>query len=274
MALSYWFLVFVWVWWLPLMLVGAQEQPREGCSDLAKSCGNLHNISDPFWIVDSETGKPCGAPSFEVFCANNTPSLLSIGQFGITILNITYEERSLRAIDREKMGLVHASNTCNIAPSWNTSVRPNPPLRISPVNLELILYNCTAAGAMAARRNRALEETGLRCGNEKEVFVRKGRLYDEMRDNATGYTVDGCGAIVVPVLQSSGDANTSGYEKLIKDGFLLTWDDPSLPLPVAGKFTHPSNLLSLKFLVKDLPAKRTVFCNDFPYSTKLSSSSF
>jgi hypothetical protein len=136
-------------------------------------------------------------------------------------------------------------------PSWNTSVRPNPPFRISPTNLDLTLYNCTGAAAAAARQNGALEETRLRCGNENEVFVRAGWLYDETRDNATGYAIEGCDSLVVPVLGSSGNENASDYEQLINDGFLLTWDGPSTPLLVAGKFTYPLNLLSIKFLAKD-----------------------
>ncbi|KAM0855428.1 hypothetical protein ACQ4PT_049784 [Festuca glaucescens] len=211
------------------------EQRLESCSSSSKRCGNL-TVSDPFWVVDSETGTPCGAPSFEVFCDKNIPSLLSNGQFGLTILNITYEPRSLHAIDRDKLRLMQASNICGMLPSWNTSVRPNPPFRISSANLELIMYNCTGKAAAVARQNEAVEETRLRCRNENEVFVRAGWLYDETRDNATGYAVDGCNAIVVPVLSSSGDANTSSYKQLINDGFLLTWDDPSQgppPVPVA-----------------------------------------
>jgi hypothetical protein len=96
-----------------------------------------------------------------------------------------------------------------------------------------------------------LEETRLRCGNENEVFVRAGRLYDERSDDAAVYAIDGCEAIVVPMLRSAGDAYASDYEQLINDGFLLTWDGPSTPLLVAGKFTYPLNLLSIKFLAKD-----------------------
>lgn len=230
------------------MLVGAQEQPPEGCSDMAKRCGNL-NISDPFWVVDSETGKPCGAPGFEVFCEKNTPSLLTNGQFGFTILNIAYEERSLHAIDRDKLRLVQASNTCGMPPSWNTSVRSSSQFWISPANLELTMYNCTGVAAAAARRNETLEETSMRCGNETEVFVRAGLLYGETSDNATGYVVEGCDALVVPVQGSSGDKNASDYEQLIREGFLLTWDSLA-PLPVARKSAHPSNHFSIKFLAR------------------------
>ncbi|KAM0821641.1 hypothetical protein ACQ4PT_072053 [Festuca glaucescens] len=226
-------------------LARAQEQRPQGCLGSVTRCGNL-TISDPFWVVDFETGQPCGAPSFAVLCYENTPSLLSNGQFSFMILNITYKERSLHVIDMNKLRLVQASNICGMFPNWNTSVKLNPPFRISPANLELTLYNCTGAAAAAARQNGALEETRLRCGNESDVFVRAGRLYDETSDDVVVYAIDGCDAIVVPVLRSSGNANASGYEQLIKDGFLLTWG----PDPLEGKFTHLSNLISIKFLPK------------------------
>uniref|UniRef100_A0A8R7TQK7 Protein kinase domain-containing protein n=1 Tax=Triticum urartu TaxID=4572 RepID=A0A8R7TQK7_TRIUA len=52
--------------------------------------------------------------------------------------------------------------------------------------------------------------------------------------------MEGCDATVVPVLGwSSGKTNASDYEQLIKDGFLLTWEDPPPHLPAAAhKFNH------------------------------------
>jgi hypothetical protein len=115
---------------------------------------------------------------------------------------------------------------------------------ISPANLNLVMYNCTTAAA--ALQDRGLVEMTMRCGKESRVFVRVEGFYNEMSDNA-GYAVEGCKAIVMPVLGgANGKANVSEYEQLISDGFLLTWD----PLPLAGKFAHPSNHLSIKFLAK------------------------
>ncbi|XP_071683181.1 uncharacterized protein [Lolium perenne] len=193
------------------MVAGAvADQQAQGCSGSAKRCGNL-TISDPFWLVDLEKGKSCGAPGFEVFCEKNTPSLQSPGRFGFTIINITYEKHNLRAIDKGKLELMQASNTCHIPHSRNTSVKLRPPFRISPANLDLVMYNCKEEVAGA-------------------------RSYDEMSDYAS-YAVEGCDALVIPVLGSSGNGNASNYEQLIRDCFLVTWDD--LPLPLARKFTHP-----------------------------------
>jgi hypothetical protein len=233
-----WFLVFVW--WLPLMLVLAEEQRQgEGCS--ARTCGNL-NICHPFWVIDKETGRSCGDPDFLVNCDNNTPVLRSTGSFGFRIVNITYEERSLRAIDLGMLKLLHASNSCES--SWNTSVKLGRPFHISNTNRNLILYNCTEPPA-AARRDKELVETRMKCGNQSEVFASVGGSYDEASDYG-GYAVEGCHACVVPVMASPGKANASQYEGLISDGFLFTWHDPR-PLPRKFAYTSKLSLNQLRF---------------------------
>ena len=99
--------------WLPLMLtVAAAEQ----CSGSAKKCGNT-TISHPFWLPDWETGRSCGYPEFEASCLENrtTPVILNSAaiSLGFAILNISYEERSLHAVDLGKRYLLqHAPNIC------------------------------------------------------------------------------------------------------------------------------------------------------------------
>jgi hypothetical protein len=68
-----------------------------------------------------------------------------------------------------------------------------------------------------------LLRTRIRCGNAREVFVLAGGLHSDMGDYAS-FHVGGGEAIVVPVL----GANASDYERLVSDGFLLTWDPPPL----------------------------------------------
>uniref|UniRef100_A0ACD5VJ45 Uncharacterized protein n=1 Tax=Avena sativa TaxID=4498 RepID=A0ACD5VJ45_AVESA len=211
MAPSCW---FFWAWWLPLTLtVMAGEEQAEGCS--AKRCGNL-TVSYPFWLQDTETGGSCGLPDFGATCVNNIPILQSSVPvaYGIAIVDITYEERSLHVVDQGKLNLLQTSDSC---PAWtmNTSIKLGPLFRIDASNMNLIFYNCTAAAA--AQRDMALVE--LRCGNENNMFVRGGVPYDEMGDYAD-YAIEGCNATIMPVL---GEAKASDYEQLINDGFLVTW---------------------------------------------------
>jgi hypothetical protein len=129
---------------------------------------------------------------------------------------------------------LRSSSSCNV-PIW-TSIVLGIPFRIDPINLNLIVYNCKeyASAAAKARRDRELVQTRMMCGNESKVFVRTGTAggYDETSDYE-GYAIEGCDAAVMPVVGSSGEANASNYERLIKDGFLLTWKQP----PATGMFT-------------------------------------
>jgi hypothetical protein len=236
MAPRSWF--FCSWWWLPLVfLVIAAEAQGEGCSGSAQRCGNL-TISDPFWLIDTKTGRSCGSGStdFEVSCENNALVLRGYGISGFAISNITYEERSLRAIDLGKLQLLQASNSCYAVQSWNTSAKLGPPFRISNINLNLILYNCTE---WARRDDRGLVETKIGCGNQHKVFVSIGGHYDDTSNS--GYAVEGCEAIVVPVLGGAAnmEANASNYEQLIRDGFLMTWDATPLAQDASRKFGHP-----------------------------------
>uniref|UniRef100_A0A8I6X3Q4 Wall-associated receptor kinase galacturonan-binding domain-containing protein n=1 Tax=Hordeum vulgare subsp. vulgare TaxID=112509 RepID=A0A8I6X3Q4_HORVV len=229
------FLILVWAWCLPLMVAvtgtTAEDQQGEGCS--AKRCGNI-TISDPFWLPDEETGRSCGLPGasdFQLRCLNSSyPVLRSSVPYspGFKIINISVGERSLRVVDLGKLQLFHTSKSC--LPFWNTSVKLGRPFRIDPVSHNLILYNCTEEAA--ARRGTELVKTVMRCANATNTFVRTEVPYDPT-GNYASYALEGCDAIVVPVLAGSpsGKTNADNYERLIDDGFLLTWDlDPLPPL--------------------------------------------
>jgi hypothetical protein len=229
-----------------MLTIAAAGEQGEGCWATRK-CGNL-NISQPFWLRDTETAGACGLLDFEVKCNNSsTPILRTTIGYGFRILGISYEERSLSVVDIYDK---NASRFCHV-PGWNTSANLGLPYKISTGNLNLVLYNCTAEAAAVARRDSKL--VPMRCGKESNAFVRGGGFYNGTSEYA-GDAVEGCHATVVPVLSSkSGAANASNYEQLISDGFLVTWD----PLP-ARKFNHPSKNPS-----------RSVFCQDFPYQTTL-----
>ncbi|XP_047057904.1 uncharacterized protein LOC124664422 [Lolium rigidum] len=226
---------FFWASCLPLMLAGAvADQQAEGCSGSAARCGDL-TISDPFWLVDLKTGRSCGHMDFRVACYNNTPVLRSTETLGFAIIQMNYNDRSLRASDLGKLNLLKAFNSCPLfaALTWNTSAKLSSQFQISNMNQNLIMYNCTEAAA-ARRGDRELVETMLRCGNQSEMLVSVAGRYDETSDYGS-YALEGCDAYVIPVLgSSSGVANARDYEKLIRDGFLLTWNPP-----LASKLAHP-----------------------------------
>lgn len=153
------------------------------------------------------------------------------------IMDISYEEESLHVVDICKMMLLQASNSCQET-VWNTSDKLGTPFKINPVNLNLVMYNCTAGAA--ARRNGELVETRMRCGNESQVFVRTEGSYDETS------AIEGCDAsVVVPVLGgANSEANTSDYEQLISGGFLLLW----IKIEDLGRIEESLTLFSLSNL--------------------------
>ncbi|KAF7034600.1 hypothetical protein CFC21_045588 [Triticum aestivum] len=215
-----------------LLVAAAADEQGEGCPGSAKRCGNL-TVSDPFWLADEEIGRSCGSPDFVAVCDSNftgfasrvLPSAMPFSD-GFAVLNISYEDRSLHVIDVGKLHVLQFTNSCHV-PIWNSSVKLRPSFRIDPVNLNLIFYNCTekAAAAAVARRDRGLVQTTVRCGDEWEVLVRAGVPYDPTL-NYGGYALEGCNAVVTPVMGSSAGANASNYERLIRGGFRLTWHEP------------------------------------------------
>ncbi|VAH71754.1 unnamed protein product [Triticum turgidum subsp. durum] len=164
MAPSCW---FFWALCLPLMLavVVVAEEQIEGCSRSAKRGGNV-TVSDPFWLRDSVAEQACGSSDIEVSCFNDTPVLQSSMGVGFTVMDMSYEERSLRVADGGKLFLLHPSNSCDV-PIWNTSAKLSHPFSISPGNLNLIMYNCTENGGASALalRGRELVPTRMGCGN-------------------------------------------------------------------------------------------------------------
>ncbi|VAH55910.1 unnamed protein product [Triticum turgidum subsp. durum] len=245
---SCWFLVFVWVvWWLPLMLAGPEDQLGEGCSGSAKMCGNL-TISRPFWLAELGMRRSCGPLDFEVGCFNySTPVLKSAGLTGFAILNISYENRSLRVVDVYKEeDLSHSKGSCRF-PRWNTSGKLATPFKVSPANLNLIFYKCTKT---PAHRGRALVE--IRCGNATHAFVRAGVPYDATGTYG-GYALTGCNATDVPVMGSTSKVNARHYRQLINGGFLLTWEDHPTPLPEPVPLPAPAPAPARKF------TRRTIF---------------
>jgi len=209
----------------PLVLAAAAADGRGGqpCPTALVPCGEV-NITFPFAIVpDEATETSCGKIGFQIICLNNTPFLgynpRYLHQF--QILDIFYDNASLFVADAQKLEDFSNSTSerCH-APSNNSSSKLGIQFSISPVNRDLILYNCTRPLPEEVWRREGLVE--MSCGNR--TFA---RVADDRSDGDPGgygsYFLEGCNATVVPVLARSGEANASNYKELIRDGFLLTW---------------------------------------------------
>ncbi|CAO2209075.1 unnamed protein product [Urochloa humidicola] len=220
-----------WVWSSILMLALASSAPANvqgGDCPASSRCGSL-TIMEPFGIVPEHAmASNCGQIGFQVSCQDDTPYL---GYYrrsndneshNLQILDIFYGNGSLLVADLRKLAdltnLRHKDCQQYNFPSTSTSSRIALPFSISPINQELILYDCAKPPALATE---GIMER--RCGNSTFVArVGGGYDYDEM-GNSSRYFLEGCTAIVVPVLAGYGNASASNYEDLISDGFLMTW---------------------------------------------------
>ncbi|CAL4958017.1 unnamed protein product [Urochloa decumbens] len=210
---------------VPVTLVAAADgQGGKGCSPMV--CGNL-TISSPFWLASEEAteANDCRVRGFQVSCyVNNMPYLQRL-----QILNIFYDKASLLVADPDK--LLKDFNTSGYdrchAPMFNSSTKLGNPFSISPVNQNLIFYNCTKTLGEKVRQKSGLVETVCR----NNTFVQAGGRYDDVSGHYGDYFLEGCDATVVPVLVGSGKTNASNYRELLRDGFLVTWQQPPPPLP-------------------------------------------
>ncbi|KAG8046210.1 hypothetical protein GUJ93_ZPchr0008g11718 [Zizania palustris] len=240
------FTAVVSAWWLAAAARGRAEEEGGGgggggCGRASKKCGEL-NISFPFWIDQGrQTDRPCGIRDFLVDCndSNGVATLGSSTRYGFEIMDISYRERTLLVLDSRKVDDLTNSSNCHV-PTWNTSAKLGIPFRISPANLNLVLYNCTPAKEPSAAERRELGLVETKCRNNS--FARLGGHYYDGRINSDEYSLEGCAATFLPVLLKPGvSANASGYEALMRDGFLMTWEQlqPPAAICVCFKFLKP-----------------------------------
>jgi len=222
--------------WVALSLpspVAASDGQAGGEQCPPFSCGDV-TISFPFGLIpEGEEQTNCGARiGFQVRCYNNNIPYLQYSQndHRMQILSIFYHNRSLLIADRHRLAYFNRSSPegCRI-PTANTSSHPAPPFSVSPVNQNLIFYNCTKPPPPGA----GLVETVC----HKNTFVRAA---DGRPDESAGsYFLEDCNATMVPVLGVSGKVNATNYEQLVRDGFLATWQWP----PPPGNFALGTSII-------------------------------
>ncbi|VAH71763.1 unnamed protein product [Triticum turgidum subsp. durum] len=195
------------------MLAAAASEPER--------CGSV-TVSRPFGVVHGSEENRCAQMGFQVHCKDHVPYLgYYEPDYGLRILHIFVHNGSLLVSDAHKLQDFDGRSSpqgCHV-PTADTATKVGDPFSISPLNQNLVFYNCTRAPG----RPVGLLDTVCR----NNTFVRAGGPYNASGGIDGGYALEGCNATAVPVLGASGDVNASDYEKLIRDGFLLTWQPPS-----------------------------------------------
>ncbi|KAH0452979.1 hypothetical protein IEQ34_017303 [Dendrobium chrysotoxum] len=188
---------------LLLTSVSADKPYLQNCQP--KSCGNLINVSFPFWFQNLQPDY-CGYPAFELRCEDGTPKL-SMPEEDYHVLNISYEKRTVNVL----MERFASMDTCRL-PYYNVSFGLTP-FTISSLNRELVfVYNCSA------------EKPGflqINCHNNRSYAYLGGTYHIEESEGLFG----SCFSVVMPVL-SSPEPEVKKYPELLADGFLLNWTAP------------------------------------------------
>jgi hypothetical protein len=148
------------------------------------------------------------------------------------IFSIFYDNRSLHILPHRYWHPYFnrsSHESCRI-PVADTSPVLAPLLSVSPVNQNLIFYNCTKPPLQGA----GLVETV--CHNNTFVHAANGCS----NESAGSYFFEGCNFTMVPVLGVSGKINASNYKQLVWDGFLATWQPPP---PPPGNFALGTSII-------------------------------
>ncbi|PKA59140.1 putative serine/threonine-protein kinase [Apostasia shenzhenica] len=183
--------------------------PPQNCEP--KNCGGLINVSYPFWIKGLQPDY-CGYPPFEVTCINNTPMLLKSLEDDYIVLNISYEQGTIRVASVRYARNHGDFDGCSV-PYYNLSFS-FAPLKISSANRELIFaYNCSADEPQVIQ---------IPCAGMKSRLAYLGGRYGFPKDDGV---FGSCYTAVMPVLDYPG-AKVKDYPKLLANGFLLNWTAP------------------------------------------------
>ncbi|XP_044974588.1 LEAF RUST 10 DISEASE-RESISTANCE LOCUS RECEPTOR-LIKE PROTEIN KINASE-like 1.2 isoform X4 [Hordeum vulgare subsp. vulgare] len=225
-------------------------------------CGDL-TVSIPFGLVSGSEENQCAQLGFQVHCIDHVPYL---GYYerdvGLRILDIFVHNGSLLVSDVHKLGdfdLSGDGSRCHV-PTANTATKVAHPFSISPLNQNLVFYNCTKPLAPRTARRAGLVDTACR----NNTFVRAGGWYNESGGIGGGYDLEGCSAMAVTVLgATTGEVNASDYQQLISGGFLLTWQPP--PTADGSGNRNPARLKTIAGVVGGIGAILFMFVVCFVY---------
>ncbi|KAH7658437.1 Non-specific serine/threonine protein kinase protein [Dioscorea alata] len=167
------------------------------------SCGQLQNISYPFWLSGKHPSY-CGYPSFKVSCQNNM-SILSMSD-SFQILNIFYENQSV-VLNDTKLDTSKCSFP-NSDLSFGLSM-----FEISSVNRELSFFFCNSS-------HLSPDSVRVPC---QPLNISAQLSDDNWVDAKPKPSLRSCHVARRPVLGCAG-AKSSDYAVLLRRGFLLKWN--------------------------------------------------
>ncbi|CAL9152616.1 unnamed protein product [Musa hybrid cultivar] len=194
------------------------------CQELSTSCGNVTDITYPFWLANdsvtditypfwlandtAELVTPCGYPDFMVICRDNTP-ILSLATDNYTVIHIDHDRHIISLADADIVGSTDACPRVR----HNLTFLTNSSLAYAPSDANLtFFFNCSDD----------LTEHISPCLGKKS-FV----LTDEMIENNSSVPHYCEAVIMAPVLQehlkSYQYGLAYGFREAFHEGFELNW---------------------------------------------------
>ncbi|CAD5183599.1 unnamed protein product [Musa acuminata subsp. malaccensis] len=203
---------------LLLFSVPAISHPSNvACGEAISSCGNITNITYPFWLVHDDSTSlrsHCGYRGFELICRNNTPIIhLSAGNY--TVTNIDYKTHTISLVDTD---IVSVREGCPRV-LHNLTFDPDSVLRYAPSDANLtFFFDCTDGPP-----DLHIPCLGSAGGNRSYVFTT-----ETMRESYHRLPRTCCAVVVVPVLQDVlmayiADDLPTRYGGVLQSGFNLSW---------------------------------------------------
>ncbi|KAL6007569.1 hypothetical protein ACLOJK_033067 [Asimina triloba] len=178
------------------------------CAPTPFSCGNITNISYPFWA----SGRPreCSYPGFELTCEGGVPQI-GIGSHPYQVKSIDYEYERLTVVDMDFVG-----KTCPL-PSINATTNFSL-FEYAPIDINLTLYfNCPYPIYSPL--------SPLLCKPEGSIYP---YAYFELQSGSDlgVYRFQDCDCGVISLHESHANflkGDPGVYGDAVEDGFTLNW---------------------------------------------------
>ncbi|XP_064999962.1 LEAF RUST 10 DISEASE-RESISTANCE LOCUS RECEPTOR-LIKE PROTEIN KINASE-like 1.2 isoform X1 [Musa acuminata AAA Group] len=203
---------------LLLFSVPAISHPSNvACGEAISSCGNITNITYPFWLVHDDSTSlhsHCGYRGFELICRNNT-LIIHLPAGNYTVTNIDYKTRTISLVDTD---IVSVHEECPRV-NHNLTFDPDSILRYAPSDVNLtFFFDC-----IDPPRNIHIPCLGSAGGNRSYVFTT-----ETMRESYHRLPRTCRAVVVVPVLREVltayiADDLPTRYGGVLQSGFNLSW---------------------------------------------------
>ncbi|CAO2198873.1 unnamed protein product [Urochloa humidicola] len=209
------------LWLLPLLAFLLLQLHHRASADCEPAtCGNL-TLRYPFWLGNiNQTSSPCGHPDFEVWCSGDDGSVASLKGSTLHVLAINYTNNSF--IASHTRVATGDNGVCHTDLNMSVTIALSPFKISSSQNRALcFLYDCNGTEPRGAEYVNVTSNCGA------PIYAYLGGAY--YQDKPPAIATGRCKYSYIPVLGSEVvPADRANYSRLLKDGFVLEWEEASV----------------------------------------------